>query len=80
MDKSHNISADVESTPLEMEAPMHTHLIDAPAHDAQVRLSPAPCAHRRLIDDVRTKSGKATGKVRCLECEAIFDDPYRCVK
>lgn len=35
-----------------------------------------PCTHGRLIDEVRTRSGKWTGKVRCLECGAIFDDPY----
>lgn len=38
------------------------------------------CAHRRLIDDVRTRSGKRTGKVRCLECGTIFDDPFKGVK
>ncbi len=37
--------------------------------------STAGCAHQRLIDDVRTKSGTPTGKVRCLECSTIFDDP-----
>lgn len=37
--------------------------------------SAASCAHKRLIDDVRTRSGKGTGKVRCLECRAEFDDP-----
>lgn len=35
------------------------------------------CTHSRLIDDVLTTSGERTGKVRCLECGAIFDDPYR---
>jgi hypothetical protein len=38
------------------------------------------CAHQRLIDDILTKSGKRTGKVRCLECRAIFDDPYKGLK
>ncbi|MBS0183182.1 MAG: hypothetical protein JSS39_12335 [Nitrospira sp.] len=37
----------------------------------------ACCTHQRLIDDVLTRSGKRTGKVRCLECRAIFDDPYQ---
>ncbi len=36
-----------------------------------------PCIHGRAIDDVRTKGKKRTGKVRCLECGAIFDDPYQ---
>lgn len=40
-------------------------------------VSRTPCAHQRLIDDVRTKRGKPTGKVRCLECGTIFDDPPR---
>lgn len=35
-----------------------------------------PCTHSRAIDDVLTKGKKRTGKVRCLECGAIFDDPY----
>jgi hypothetical protein len=35
------------------------------------------CRHGRLIDDVLTKSGKRTGQVRCLECGAVFDDPYQ---
>lgn len=34
------------------------------------------CAHGRLIDEVRTRGGKQTGKVRCLECQAIINDPY----
>ena len=38
------------------------------------------CAHQRLIDDVLTRSGTRTGKVRCLECGTIFDDPFRGVK
>lgn len=35
------------------------------------------CAHERVIDDVLTRQGKRTGKVRCLECGVVFDDPYR---
>lgn len=35
------------------------------------------CAHQRLIDDILTRGGKRTGKVRCLECSAEIDDPYR---
>ena len=35
------------------------------------------CAHQRLIDDILTRGGKRTGKVRCLECGAEIDDPYR---
>lgn len=36
-----------------------------------------PCTHTRAIDDVLTRGKKRTGKVRCLECQAIFDDPYQ---
>lgn len=35
------------------------------------------CVHQRLIDDIVTRGGKRTGKVRCLECGAEIDDPYR---
>ncbi|MDH5499332.1 MAG: hypothetical protein OEY60_16830 [Nitrospira sp.] len=38
------------------------------------------CAHGRLIDEVRTRGGKRTGKVRCLECQAVIDDPYQGTK
>lgn len=38
------------------------------------------CVHGRLIDDVLTRGGKRTGKVCCLECGAIFDDPYQDLK
>lgn len=35
------------------------------------------CVHGRAIDDVLTRRGKKrTGKVCCLECGAIFDDPH----
>lgn len=32
------------------------------------------CVHGRLIDDVLTGNGQRSGKVRCLECGAQFDD------
>lgn len=35
------------------------------------------CRHQRVIDDVLTRAGKRTGKVRCLECGTIFADPYQ---
>lgn len=35
------------------------------------------CAHSRLIDDVLTRNGKQSGKVRCCECKTIFEDPYQ---
>lgn len=38
------------------------------------------CNHSRLIDNVLTREGNRTGKVRCQECGVTFDDPYRGVK
>lgn len=35
------------------------------------------CSHCRLIDEVLAEDGKESGQVRCLECGAVFDDPYR---
>ena len=46
----------------------------------EIDLQETSCAHQRLIEDILTKGGKRTGKVRCLECRAIFDDPYRVFK
>jgi len=45
--------------------------------EAETRIEEATCAHQRIIDDILTKGGKRTGKVRCLECHAMFDDPYK---
>jgi hypothetical protein len=42
--------------------------------------SPDECTHMRLIDDVLNRAGKRTGKVRCLECGAAFEDPYQGLK
>lgn len=44
------------------------------------RMSEQRCAHSRLIDEVRTRGGTRTGKVRCLECLAVIDDPYQGMK
>ena len=42
------------------------------------RLTPtSACVHQRLIDDVLTKHGKRTGRVRCIECGLEFPDPYQ---
>lgn len=46
----------------------------------EIGLQETSCTHQRLIEDILTKGGKRTGKVRCLECRAIFDDPYRVFK
>lgn len=34
------------------------------------------CMHNRMIDDVLTARGKRTGKIRCLECQAVINDTY----
>lgn len=34
------------------------------------------CTHQRLIADVLSRNGTRTGKVRCLECCTVIDDPY----
>jgi hypothetical protein len=79
MDESRNESEHRESTPLDldMETPMNTHMVQEIGQDTEIPPSKTLCAHQRLIDDVRTRSGTPTGKVRCLECGAIFDDPHR---
>lgn len=56
---------------------METQLIQETGEKQCRTTSDLLCAHQRIIDDVRTRSGRPTGKVRCLECEAIFDDPYQ---
>lgn len=55
---------------------MNTQLVQEPDRITGISVANTGCAHRRLIDDVRAISGHPTGKVRCLECGAIFDDPY----
>jgi len=77
MDTTRNESEDVESTPLIMEAPMNTQAVQEIGQETGIPHSKTLCAHQRLIDDVRTRSGKTTGKVRCLECGTIFDNPHR---
>ena len=55
---------------------MDTQLIQGIDRIEEISALTTGCTHQRLIDDVRTRSGKPTGKVRCLECGTIFDDPY----
>jgi hypothetical protein len=80
MDAFPDKSPDVESTPHGMEAPMDTQVTHDTVHDSAVSLARTLCTHQRLIDDIRTRSGKPTGKVRCLECGTIYDDPYKTMK
>jgi len=77
MDHSHDESGDVESTSLGTEALMETQIIQKVSQETGIPPPKALCVHLRLIDDVRTRSGRPTGKVRCLECGTIFDDPHR---
>ncbi len=56
---------------------MKTRAIQNVEAETGVGLEITTCAHQRIIDDVLTKSGKRTGKVRCLECRTVFDDPYK---
>jgi hypothetical protein len=56
---------------------MDTQVIQNAEAETGIGFEETSCAHQRLIDDILTKSGKRTGKVRCLECRAIFDDPYK---
>jgi hypothetical protein len=56
-----------------MKSYMETQTLELSGDTAPVTI----CVHGRLIDDVLTKGGKRTGQVRCLECGAIFDDPYQ---
>jgi hypothetical protein len=79
MDQPRDKSGPVEPTPLEKEAPMDTRLVEEPDRITGISVANTGCVHRRLIDDVRTGSGMPTGKVRCLECGTIFDDPHRSV-
>lgn len=77
MDTTRDELGDVELTPLRMEAPMDTQAVQEIGHVIGIPHSKTFCAHQRLIDDVRTRSGTPTGKVRCLECGTVFDDPHR---
>jgi len=56
---------------------METQLIQETGLNSGKVTSNACCTHQRLIDDILTRGGKRTGKVRCLECSTIFDDPYQ---
>jgi hypothetical protein len=64
----------------EAEGSMETQILHESAETSEEVTANSFCAHGRLIDDVRTRGGRRTGKVRCLECRAIFDDPYQGLK
>jgi hypothetical protein len=79
MEKPFQVSEGNHSS-LDEEGSMETQILHESAEAFDEATANPFCAHGRLIDDVRTRSGKRTGKVRCLECNAIFDDPYRVLK
>lgn len=61
----------------QMEAPMETNM-EAQTVQPTSQIRPAgTCSHSRVLDDVLTRNGKRTGKVRCLECGSTIDDPCR---
>lgn len=75
MEKDMTVSeADVST--LHVEDTMEPMTEPVPAQPLSHPIRTSPCTHSRAIDDVLTKSKKRTGKVRCLECGAIFGDPY----
>lgn len=80
MEKFQQVLEDECSTLNEAEIPMETHMIQDTDQKSNRATSTSLCTHQRLIDDVRTRGGKRTGKVRCLECGTIFDDPYQGLK
>jgi len=56
-----------------MELTMESATVESPRKTTPTN----PCTHSRAIDDVLIRGKKRSGKVRCLECGAIFDDPYQ---
>ncbi|MBI3357852.1 MAG: hypothetical protein HY038_13985 [Nitrospirae bacterium] len=73
MERRNEATEEEQSASGKTEAPMEILTVQETK-----RVTPVPtCAHQRLIDDVLTRDGKRTGKVRCLECGAVFADPYR---
>jgi hypothetical protein len=77
MENPRQVLGDEHSTLEAAEVPMETQLIQETGLNFGKAPSNACCTHQRLIDDILTGGGKRTGKVRCLECGTIFDDPYQ---
>lgn len=55
---------------------MKTPVVQNVGHETSIVARKTSCVHQRLIETVLTRSGERTGKVRCLECGALIDDPY----
>jgi len=47
------------------------------AHPIRKPATAKACMHSRLIDDVLSAGGERIGKVRCLECRTVIDDPHQ---
>lgn len=80
MDKSVDRAEEDDAVAEQAEVPILPNA-DIPQRQPSNKISPAQaCKHGRVIEDILTRGGKRTGKVRCLECGAIYDDPYRGLK
>lgn len=77
MEKVNTVSQAGVSTPHLAEDTMEPMMEPMPIQPLSYPIQASPCAHSRAIDDVLTRNRKRTGKVRCLECGAVFDDPYQ---
>ena len=80
MEQRNNTAGKADSMSRQREVPMDSQ-VESQTLQPTSRIEPAtPCAHSRLIEEVLTRSGKQTGKDRCLECGTTFDDPYHGLK
>lgn len=77
MDLSQQVPRNDSSTPEDAQVSMEPQVIPETIPTPSSPAVNTCCTHQRMIDDVLTRGGRPTGKVRCLECEAIFDDPYK---
>ncbi|MDH4153978.1 MAG: hypothetical protein OEV01_09370 [Nitrospira sp.] len=75
MEKYQHLSGDEHSAIEEPEVSMGAHMVQEAERKSSRTTTTSFCTHQRIIDDVLTRSGKRTGKVRCLECGTIYDDP-----
>lgn len=76
MEKDNHVAETDAVTAHLMEDTMELLAESVTVQPASRTTSTNPCTHSRAIDDVLTRGKKRSGKVRCLECQAIFDDPY----
>ena len=80
MEPCRRVPENDDSTIEDAEVSTETKMIQETGRNSSRPASNVCCTHQRMIDDVLTRGGRPTGKVRCLECEAIFDDPYKRLK